>query len=99
MSAPARSRTCVGACQVLTRHPCTYFTRKRASKSTPVNTPQGYPSWVPGASFLDPVALSLETAMMDRKELPRWLVPAVALAIVVSYVVSEVQAILARAEC
>jgi len=36
---------------------------------------------------------------MDRKELPRWLVPAVALAIVVSYVVSEVQAILARAEC
>ena len=36
---------------------------------------------------------------MERNELPRWLVPAVALAIVVSYIVSEAQAILARADC
>ena len=36
---------------------------------------------------------------MERNQLPRWLVPAVALAIVVSYVVSEAQAILARADC
>jgi hypothetical protein len=36
---------------------------------------------------------------MERKELPRWLVPAVALAVVLSYVVTEVQRLVAHADC